>query len=231
MIPALTASLATWAATAAGAALVFLLPRLPARGMAALLGIAAVLMGWAAIAGLLWPALAGAREAGAAGLAGAVAAVAAGAWAVTAIRRRLTALAGHGPVLGRQMALVMTLHHVPEGMALGLAVAAASQGATGSAAALVLAMVVHNAAEGALVSIPLHREGMSKGRAWLTGQGSGVAEVAGALLGAAAAGMATAVLPWALAAAGGAMLAVVIGDLLPELRALGWGLRVPAGAR
>ncbi|MFM2089633.1 MAG: hypothetical protein RLZZ127_122 [Planctomycetota bacterium] len=231
MIPALTASLLAWAATAAGAALVFVLPRLPARAMAVLLGVATVLMGWAALAGLLWPALDGARSAGAWGVVGALAAVAAGAWAVDAIRRRIAGVAQHGPVLGRQMALVMTLHHIPEGMALGLAVAAAAQGETGSALALVVAMAVHNAAEGALVSLPLRREGMGRGRAWLIGQGSGIAEVAGAVLGAVAAGAASMVLPWALAAAGGAMLAVVVGDLIPEWRALGWGLRGAAPAR
>ncbi len=233
----LGASAITWSATAAGAALVFVLPRLPRLGMGVLLTFAGALMAWAAVAGLLLPAWDHAIAQGSSGImaaVGMVAAVAAGAWAVRRIRQRLSAVADHQPVLGRQLFLVMTLHHVPEGMAVGLAVAAAAQHgadplAAAGAGALVLAMAVHNAAEGALVSLPLRQEGMSRGRAWIQGQLSGVAEVAGALLGAAAIGMSAAILPWALAAAAGAMLHVVLGDLLPEVRAL-WARRSDAAA-
>jgi zinc transporter ZupT len=126
----------------------------------------------------------------------------------------------------------MTLHHIPEGLALGLGVAAAVQGdalAAAGAGSLVAAMAVHNAAEGALVAGPLVAEGESRWRAFGRGQLSGLAEVGGALLGAGAAVAAAVLLPWALAAAAGAMAAVVLGDLLPELRAVARGGRV-AGA-
>lgn len=223
LLSAFAASLLTRAATATGAALVFLTPRLPQRAMAGLLIAASLLMGWAAWSGLLVPALEGAGErftAGSAFLSVAIAAVI-GAVIVRVLRRRLVGIEDHGPVLGRQLFLVMTLHHVPEGMAVGLTVAAAALGDTSAAAgsaALVLAMALHNSVEGALVSLPLRQDGMGRGRAWMRGQLSGVAEIAGALLGATAVGLASAVLPWALAAAGGAMVAVVAGDLLPELR-------------
>jgi ZIP family zinc transporter len=130
----------------------------------------------------------------------------------------------------------MTLHHLPEGMAVGLAVTAATTGqdpvAQAGAWTLVAAMAIHNAAEGALVSLPLRREGMTRTAAFLRGQWSGAAEVAGALVGALAATVAVAVLPWGLAAAAGAMGAVILGDLLPELRRTVTGMQargIPAG--
>lgn len=225
LLAAFAASLLTWAATATGAALVFLTPRLPRRAMAGLLGAASLLMAWAALAGLLIPALEGAGERFSAGPAflSVVLAAVAGAVIVRALRRHLVGIDHHGPVLGRQLFLVMTLHHVPEGMAVGLTVAAATLGdasAAAGSAALVLAMALHNSVEGALVSLPLRQEGMGRAQAWMRGQASGIAEIVGALLGATAVGLASAVLPWALAAAGGAMVAVVAGDLLPGLRHL-----------
>lgn len=220
---AMFASLITWSATAAGAALVFVTPRLPQAGLRLLLGAAAILMSWALVSGLVLPAagLAGSRIGWAAGLVTVGLAIAGGAALAGAIRRRVDGGAEHRPTMGRQMFLVMTLHHVPEGMAVGLAVAAAVHGdaaAAAGSASLVAAMAVHNAAEGALVSLPLRQEGMSRPGAWMRGQASGLAEVAGALAGAGAVTAASSILPWALAAAGGAMASVVAGDLLPALR-------------
>lgn len=229
VVAATAASAVTWMATATGAAVAAWSPRLGRRSMGTLLAVAAGLMGWAAVAGLGMPAWAAARERLPAGLAvaGLAAAVLAGAWGLRLVRRRLGQDA-HAPVLGRQLFWSMTLHHLPEGMALGLGMAAASNGdavAAAGAGTLLAAMAVHNAAEGALVAAPLRAEGMSRGGAFMRGQLSGVAEVAGALVGALAVNASTAVLPWALAAAAGAMATVVLGDLLPELRAL-W--RAPA---
>lgn len=220
----------TWAATAAGAAGAAFGPLPGRRGVGVLLTIATGLMGWAAVVGLGLPAWHQAQAQVGTALAplGFALATVAGAVGVVALRRRLTAT-GHGPVLGRQLFLVMTLHHLPEGLALGLGVAAASQGdpaALAGAGTLVLAMVVHNAAEGALVAAPLRAEGMGRWAAFRRGQWSGVTEVAGALVGAVAVQAGTAVLPWAMAAAAGAMVAVIVGDLLPEVAAI---VRAPRG--
>lgn len=220
---ATVAALVTWSATAAGAAAAAVSPRLGRRGMGALLAVAAGLMGWAAVFGLGLPAWEGAVAQVAVPWAalGLAAAVVLGAAAVRAVRARIAL--DHGPVLGRQLFWAMTLHHVPEGMALGLGVAAAAGGdavAAAGAGTLVLAMAVHNAAEGALVAAPLRVEGASRAAAFWRGQLSGVAEVGGAVLGAVAVTASAALLPWALAAAAGAMAMVVVGDLVPELRAL-----------
>lgn len=229
VVAAASASAVTWGATAAGAGLAAVAPRLGGRAMGALLAVAAGLMGWAAVAGLGLPAWAAARQQVAAPVAllGLGAAVLAGAWGLRLVRARLTADA-HAPALGRQLFWAMTLHHVPEGMALGLGMAAAANGdavAAAGAGALLVAMAVHNAAEGALVAAPLRAEGVSRMGAFMRGQLSGLAEVAGALVGAVAVNASTAVLPWALGAAAGAMGMVVLGDLVPELRAA-W--RAPA---
>lgn len=221
---AAAASAVTWAATAAGAAAAACAPRLGRRPMGALLAVAAGLMGWAAVAGLGLPAWEAARAQAPAAVAalGVAACVLAGAAGLRWVRGRL-AVDGHRPALGRQLFWAMTLHHVPEGLALGLGVAAAANGdaaATAGAGALLAAMATHNAAEGALVAAPLRAEGMSRAGAFARGQLSGLAEVAGALVGAVAVNASAAVLPWALAAAAGAMAMVVLGDLLPELRAL-----------
>lgn len=226
---AAAASAVTWAATASGAAAAAVAPRLGRRSMGALMAVAAGLMGWAAVTGLGMPAWEAARmqvPAAAAAL-GVAACVLAGAAGLRWVRSRL-AVDAHGPVLGRQLFWAMTLHHLPEGMALGLGMAVAVHGdavAAAGAGALLAAMAVHNAAEGALVAAPLRAEGMSRAGAFARGQLSGLAEVAGALVGAVAVNASAAVLPWALAAAAGAMGMVVLGDLLPELRTL-W--RTPA---
>ncbi|MCX8040726.1 MAG: ZIP family metal transporter, partial [Planctomycetota bacterium] len=213
----------TWAATASGAALAALTPRPGPRTLGVLLAIAAGLMGWAALFGLAWPAwdLARAEAPFWVALFGLALAAAAGIWLARAIRARIDL--DHRPALGRQLFWAMTLHHIPEGMALGLGVVAGAQGdataATG-AGMLVVAMAVHNAAEGALVAAPLRHEGASRWQAFWRGQLSGVAEIGGAIVGASAATFSAAVLPWALMAAAGCMLAVIVGDLWPELRQL-----------
>lgn len=217
------ATILTWAATALGAALVFVTPRLPRRALATLLAVAAVLMSWAALAGLLAPALADFTAWWGLGPAVVVTALAltVGAGVSIAVRRCIAGIDEHGPTLGRQLFLVMSLHHVPEGMAVGLAMTAAHQGdalASVGAWTLVAAMASHNAVEGALVSIPLRQEGASRVRAWSMGQLSGVAEVFGAFIGAGTMTLSAMLLPWGLGLAAGAMLAVVLADLLPEVR-------------
>lgn len=223
MLTAAAAAGLTWAATAAGAAVAACSPRPGPRTLGALLAIAAGLMAVAAVFGLALPAWQAALALAPAPLAvlGLAAAALGGAALVRSIRARFEL--DHRPALGRQLFWAMTLHHIPEGMALGLAVVAGSQGdaaAAAGAGVLVLAMAVHNAAEGALVAAPLRYEGASRWSAFWRGQLTGAAEVGGALLGAGLVTLSTLLLPWALMAAAGCMLAVIAGDLIPELAAL-----------
>lgn len=119
----------------------------------------------------------------------------------------------------------MTLHNIPEGMAVGLACAmSAADGAlTASAAALALGVGLQNFPEGAAAALPLRRSGMSRARSFLLGAGSGLAEPAGGVLAVCAAGLAQPVLPWLLSFAAGAMLYVVTKELIPG--AVGGGRR------
>ena len=224
MTLALGATALTWVCTAAGAALVFILPPLTPRVFSALLAVAGGVMLAAGIGGLLvpaWEAFAATKADPAWPTATGVAVGA----LLALISRRLVSGAEHAlsqrPRVGSQLFVVMSLHHVPEGIAVGLAVSAASTGDAGAAAAavlVVLAMASHNVLEGALVSLPMRQEGASRLRAFTFGQMSGVAEVVGAIIGAGAVAVSAALLPWGLAVAAGAMLTVTLVDVLPEMR-------------
>lgn len=222
---ALGATTLTWACTALGAALVFILPRLHPRAFSGLLAVAAGVMLAAGIGGLLVPAWQTFAAAGQAATVATSLGVVIGA-ALALASRRLVARAEQAvvqrPRLGRHLFAVMTLHHVPEGMAVGLAVTAAVNGddaAAASATLVVVAMAGHNLLEGTLVSLPLRQEGASRLRAFTFGQMSGLAEIAGALIGVCAVALSAALLPWGLAVAAGAMLTVTLFDVLPEMRA------------
>ncbi len=118
------------------------------------------------------------------------------------------------------LTLAVTLHNLPEGMAVGVVFAAAMQGegslSLASAFALSAGIAMQNLPEGAVISMPLAGRGASRGRAFLLGFGSGVVEPAGALLTILLTGLITPVLPYILAFAAGAMLYVVIEELIPE---------------
>lgn len=222
---AVGATTLTWVCTAIGAALVFVVPRLNPRVFSGLLAIAAGVMLAAGVGGLLLPAweIFAANGQPAAWATALGLALGAG---VSLASRRLVARAEHAlarrPRLGGHLFAVMSLHHLPEGMAVGLAVSAAARGdatAAASATLVVLAMAGHNLLEGTLVSLPLRQEGASRRRAFFYGQLSGAAEVVGALVGAGAVAFSTLLLPWGLAAAAGAMLTVTLVDVLPAMRA------------
>lgn len=116
--------------------------------------------------------------------------------------------------------LAITLHNIPEGLAVGVAFGAASAGlpaATLAAAiALALGIGLQNFPEGLAISMPLRREGMSRFRAFWYGQLSGLVEPIAAIAGAFAVITAKSILPYALAFAAGAMIFVVIEDVVPE---------------
>ena len=118
------------------------------------------------------------------------------------------------------LVLAITLHNIPEGLAVGVAfgaVAAELPSATlAGAIALAIGIGIQNFPEGTAVSMPLRREGISRGKAFWYGQLSGVVEPMAGVVGAALVIWAEPVLPYALAFAAGAMIFVVIEELVPE---------------
>ena len=119
------------------------------------------------------------------------------------------------------MVLAVALHNLPEGMAVGAVLAGTLAGDAGisSAAALTLSLgiAIQNFPEGAIISIPLREEGMSRGKAFAMGTLSGVVEPLGALLTLLAAELLLPAIPYLLAFAAGAMLYVVVEELIPEM--------------
>lgn len=116
------------------------------------------------------------------------------------------------------MVLAVTLHNIPEGMAVGLACALAATGAGSVSAAIALAIGIglQNFPEGAAVSLPLRKDGFSSGKAFLYGAASGIVEPVGGIIAVLLAGGITALMPWFLAFAAGAMMYVVVEEMIPE---------------
>lgn len=119
------------------------------------------------------------------------------------------------------LVLAVTLHNLPEGMAVGVVYAGWLSGETGitamGALALSLGIAIQNFPEGAIISMPLRAEGVSKEKAFLYGVLSGAVEPVGALLTILAAGYVVPFLPCLLSFAAGAMLYVVVEELIPEM--------------
>ena len=119
------------------------------------------------------------------------------------------------------MVLAVTLHNIPEGMAVGVVYAGMLSGTAeitaGGALALALGIAIQNFPEGAIISMPLRAEGKSRGKAFLDGVLSGAVEPVGALLTILAAGLVVPALPYLLSFAAGAMLYVVVEELIPEM--------------
>ncbi|MCX7984432.1 MAG: ZIP family metal transporter [Bacteroidetes bacterium] len=116
--------------------------------------------------------------------------------------------------------LAITLHNIPEGLAVGIAFGVLHEVWTpatfGAAVALALGIGIQNFPEGAAVSIPLYREGFSKIKAFWYGQLSGIVEPIAGIIGAALVVLVTPILPYALSFAAGAMIFVVVEELIPE---------------
>lgn len=123
------------------------------------------------------------------------------------------------------LVLAITLHHIPEGLAIGVAAGAAGAGvpgaSVGAAIALGLGLGLQNLPEGLAVSMMLVREGASRRRGFMLGQMTGVVEPIAAVAGAVLVTASTALLPYALAFAAGAMVYVVIEELIPECQRSG----------
>ena len=114
----------------------------------------------------------------------------------------------------------VTLHNIPEGMAVGIVLASAYMGnveiSMSSAFVLAIGIAIQNFPEGAIISMPLCSEGMSKKKAFICGVLSGVVEPVGGFITILIAGIITPVLPYLLSFAAGAMMYVVIEELIPE---------------
>lgn len=119
------------------------------------------------------------------------------------------------------LVLAVTLHNIPEGMAVGVVYAGYLSGNESitamGALALAIGIAIQNFPEGAIISMPLRAEGESKGKAFLGGVLSGAVEPIGALLTILAAGIIVPALPYLLSFAAGAMIYVVVEELIPEM--------------
>ncbi len=118
------------------------------------------------------------------------------------------------------LVLAITLHNIPEGLAVGVAFGAVAAGlpsaTLGGAIALAIGIGIQNLPEGAAVAIPLRREGLSRAKSFFFGQLSGLVEPMAGVIGAAAVLFMRPILPYALSFAAGAMIYVVVEELIPE---------------
>lgn len=118
------------------------------------------------------------------------------------------------------LVLAVTLHNIPEGMAVGVVLAGAVNGSVGltmaGAIALAVGIALQNFPEGAIISMPLESEGKSKGKAFLYGMLSGIVEPIAAITTILLTGLVTPILPYLLSFAAGAMIYVVVEELIPE---------------
>lgn len=231
VVQALLATLFTWAVTALGAGLVFVFTTVNRKIMDGMMGFAAGVMIAASFWSLLAPSIAMAEELGFIPWVPAVIAFLSGGvflWSLDKVLPHLhigfptEAAEGIPSSWRRSVLLVMaiTLHNIPEGLAVGVAfgaVAAGVESATlGAAVALALGIGIQNFPEGAAVAVPLRREGFTRRRAFFYGQASGVVEPIAGVIGAAAVLYMRPLLPFALAFAAGAMIYVVVEELIPE---------------
>ncbi len=231
MLLALLATLFTWGMTALGAALVFFFRSLHQKVLNAMLGFAAGVMIAASYWSLLAPAIEMAEARGDAPWLPAVIGFLAGGAFLWVVDRLLPHLhlgletenaEGIHTRWQRSTLLVLaiTLHNIPEGLAVGVAFGSLANSwtpaALGGAVALAFGIGLQNFPEGAAVSIPLRREGMSRRRAFWQGQLSGLVEPVAGVIGALSVTLVRPLLPYALSFAAGAMIYVVVEELIPE---------------
>ncbi|OGQ90445.1 MAG: dihydroorotate dehydrogenase [Deltaproteobacteria bacterium RIFOXYA12_FULL_58_15] len=229
---ALLATLFTWGVTALGASVVFFFKKISRRVLDAMLGFAAGVMMAASYWSLLAPAIEMAEESG--GVPSWVPAVVGfvgGAGFLWVVDKLLPHLhlglpieQAEGPLTNWRRSILLvsaiTLHNIPEGLAIGVAFGAVGanvpSATLGGAVALALGIGLQNFPEGTAVSVPLRREGLSRLKSFWYGQMSGIVEPVAALAGAAAVIFVRPILPYALSFAAGAMIFVVVEELIPE---------------
>jgi ZIP family zinc transporter len=228
---ALLATLFTWAVTALGAAMVFFFKTINKKILNSMLGFAAGVMIAASFWSLLKPAIEMAEESGVTPWMPALVGFLAGGAFLLAIDKVLPHLhlglsidkaEGIKTSWQRSVLLILaiTLHNIPEGLAVGVAFGALAYNPDSimlaGAVALAIGIGLQNFPEGAAVSIPLRREGFSRLKSFFYGQLSGIVEPIAGVLGAYLVLKIEPLLPYALAFAAGAMIFVVVEELIPE---------------
>lgn len=231
VILALLATLFTWGVTALGAAMVFFFKTIEKRALNTMLGFAAGVMIAASFFSLLLPAIESTKaDGGTPWMPAVIGFVAGGAFLLFVdmvlphLHLGLDTEKAEGVKTHWQrsvlLVLAITLHNFPEGLAVGVAFGAISanlpSASLAGAIALAIGIGLQNFPEGAAVSIPLRREGFSRLKSFVYGQASGIVEPLGGVLGAAAVLLMRPLLPYALAFAAGAMIFVVVEELIPE---------------
>ncbi len=219
----------TFLATALGAATVFFFKKdVPHAMQRAFLGFAAGIMIAASVWSLLIPSMDMAREAGMAEWLPSAGGFLLGTAFLLLLDRVLPHLhPGSSEPEGvkssfartTMLVLAVTLHNVPEGLAVGLAFGLAGESGAMSlsgALALSLGMALQNFPEGAAISLPLKKEGLSNAKSFVYGALSGIVEPIAGVLGVLVAGSITGIMPWLLSFAAGAMIYVVVEELIPE---------------
>ncbi|MHC1737242.1 MAG: ZIP family metal transporter [Ignavibacteriaceae bacterium] len=228
---ALFANLFTWGVTALGSSMVFFFKTINKKILNSMLGFAAGVMIAASFWSLLKPAIEMAEESGTLSWLPAVVGFLSGGAFLLLIDKLLPHLhlglsidkaEGVKTTWQRSILLVLaiTLHNIPEGLAVGVAFGALANNPDpamlAGAVALALGIGLQNFPEGAAVSIPLRREGFSRLKAFNYGQLSGMVEPIAGVLGAYLVLTITPLLPYALSFAAGAMIFVVVEELIPE---------------
>jgi ZIP family zinc transporter len=228
---ALAATCFTWGVTALGSAMVFFFKSVNRKVLDSMLGFAAGVMIAASFWSLLAPAIEMSQANGGKGWLEATVGFLLGGLFVAGIDKILPHVhlglpraqaEGIKTEWQRSILLIMaiTLHNLPEGLAVGVAFGALateqSAATFGAAVALAIGIGLQNFPEGMAVSIPLRREGFSRSDAFWAGQASGIVEPIGGVVGALAVQLVAPILPYALAFAAGAMIFVVVEELIPE---------------
>jgi len=231
IVQALLATCFTWFLTALGSALVFIFKAIKRKVLNGMLGFAAGVMVAASFWSLLLPAIKMSEEFGDIVWVPAVAGFLLGGAFLMGIDKLLPHLhlglemkdvEGLHTQLQRSILLVLaiTLHNIPEGLAVGVAFGALKAGlpsaTLGGAVALAFGIGIQNFPEGTAVSVPLRREGLTKAKSFFLGQASGLVEPVAGVLGALFVLKMQPVLPYALCFAAGAMIFVVVEELIPE---------------
>jgi ZIP family zinc transporter len=228
---ALCATLFTWFLTALGAALVFFFKQINRKVLDGMLGFAAGVMIAASFWSLLSPAIEMTENAGGIAWVPAVIGFLAGGAFLWLTDQFLPHLHLGFPTEEAEgvhtswrrsilLVLAITLHNIPEGLAVGVAFGAIAadlpSASLAGAIALAIGIGIQNFPEGAAVSIPLRREGLSRRKSFMYGQASGIVEPVAGVIGAAAVVIMQPILPYALSFAAGAMIYVVVEELIPE---------------
>ncbi|MEJ2324124.1 MAG: ZIP family metal transporter [Nitrospirota bacterium] len=231
VLQALLATLFTWAMTALGAGVIFLRKELSRKMLDGMLGFAAGVMIAASYWSLLAPAIEMSEGSGVPAwfpaftgflLGGAFLRVVDGILPHLHVGFPMSEAEGISTTWKRTTLLVLaiTLHNIPEGLAVGVAFGAVAYGlpaaTLGGAIALAIGIGIQNFPEGTAVSMPLWREGLSRPRSFWYGQLSGLVEPVAGVLGAAFVLLAKPLLPYALSFAAGAMIFVVVEEVVPE---------------